>query len=244
MPAPNQPAPPVPTSNAFVYGGKAGITSVFAYVLFGTFVGYGALCHDLGFSLLWSLVSTVIVWAGPAQVILVTTLGTGVPLGEVAVAVALTGMRFVPMVAAIIPVIKTPATRLHQLLLPAHFTAASMWVEGLRIAPTLARENRIAFCNGLGSAMLAISLVASVIGYELAAKLPTWLAAAVLFLTPMSFLVSLSRNGRELIDRLALIFGLILAPLFAYLELSLGLLLASLAAGTLAYLGHRLKRAR
>ena len=57
-------------------------------------------------------------------------------------------------------------------------------------------------------------------------------------------LVSLSRNGRELIDRLALIFGLILAPLFAYFEIGLGLLLAGLAAGTLAYIGHRLKRAR
>jgi predicted branched-subunit amino acid permease len=241
---PSQPETPVPWFIAYARGAKAGLMSVFAYVLFGTFIGYGALCHDLGFSLLWSLLSTVIVWAGPAQVILVTTLGTGAPLAEVAVAVALTGMRFVPMVAAIIPVIKTPASRMRHLLLPAHFTAASMWVEGLRIAPTLPREQRIAFCNGLGSAMMAIALIATVIGFELAAKLPTWLAAAVLFLTPMSFLVSLSRNARELIDRLALVFGLVLAPLFAYAQISLGLLLAGLAAGTLAYAAHRLRRGR
>src|SRR4051794_32087130 len=105
MPTAEEPKVPMPTPAAFARGVKAGLTSVFAYVLFGTFIGYGALCHDLGFSLAWSLVSTVIVWAGPAQVIVVTTLGTGAPLGEVAVAVALTGMRFVPMVAAIVPVI-------------------------------------------------------------------------------------------------------------------------------------------
>lgn len=244
MPSAEKPATPLPTTVAFARGVRAGVLSVFAYVLFGTFIGYGALCHDFGFSLTWSLLSTAIVWAGPAQVILVTTLGAGASLGEVAVAVALTGMRFVPMVAALVPVIRTPATRLHQLLLPAHFTAASMWVEGLRIAPTLPRENRIAFCNGLGSAMMAVALTACVIGFELAAKLPAWLAAAVLFLTPMSFLVSLTRNARELIDRLALVFGLILAPLLAYAEVDLALLVAGLAAGTLAYGGHRLRRRR
>ena len=91
---------------------------------------------------------------------------------------------------------------------------------------------------------MAIALIATVIGFELAAKLPAWLAAAVLFLTPMSFLVSLSRNARELIDRLALVFGLVLAPLFAYAQISLGLLLAGLAAGTLAHAAHRLRRGR
>ena len=244
MPPAEPPQTPMPPAVAFARGIKAGLTSVFAYVLFGTFIGYGALCHDLGFSLPWALLSSVIVWAGPAQVILVTTLGTGAPLAEVAIAVTLTAMRFLPMVAAILPVIKTPQTRMHQLVLPAHFTAASMWVEGLRIAPTLPRENRITFCNGLGSAMMAVALVATVIGFELAAKLPTWLAAAVLFLTPMSFLVSLARNSRELIDRLALVLGLIFAPLLAYAQINLALLLAGLAAGTLAYGAHRLRRGR
>jgi predicted branched-subunit amino acid permease len=229
---------------AFLAGGRTGATSIFVYVLFGTFIGYGALTHDLGFTLGWALVSTVLVWAGPAQVIVVTTLGSGVPIAEAAIAVALSGMRLLPMVAALLPVIRTPATRTYELLLPAHFTAASMWIEGLRVAPSVPRERRIAFCNGLGATMMVVALIATVAGYLMAAKLPPLFAAAVLFLTPISFLVSTARNSRLLIDRLALGLGLVFAPLFALAKFNLALLLAGLAAGTLAYIAHRIRTAR
>src|SRR4051794_9135946 len=188
---PSLPDAEMTSSAAFKRGALTGAASVFAYVIFGTFVGYGALCHDLGFSLLWALLSTVLVWAGPAQVIVVTTLGSGAPAIEAAIAVSLSGMRLLPMVAALLPVIRTPLTRTRDLFLPAHFTAASMWVEGLRMAPHLPRERRVAFCNGLGAIMMATALAGTVLGFELAAKLPPLFAAAVLFLTPLSFLVSL-----------------------------------------------------
>ena len=78
----------------------------------------------------------------------------------------------------------------------------------------------------------------------MAEKLPPVFASAVLFLTPMSFLVSTSRNARTLIDRLALALGLVLAPLFALAKFDLALLVAGLAAGTLAYVAHRVREAR
>jgi predicted branched-subunit amino acid permease len=230
--------------SAFRAGCVAAIKSVFFYVLFATFVGYGALCHDLGFSLPWGLLSTALVWAGPAQVIVVTTLGSGAPLAEAAIAVTLSGMRLLPMVAALLPVIRTPQTRLRDLIIPAHFTAASMWVEGLRLAPTLPREGRIMFCNGLGVTMLIVALAATVVGFLMAAKLPALFAAAVLFLTPMSFLVSTARNSKLLIDRLALALGLGLAPVFALAKFELGLLFAGLIAGTVAYAIDRVRRSR
>ena len=62
---------------AFGAGLRGGAKSVFAYVMFGTFLGYGALCHGLDFSLPWALLSTVLVWAGPAQLIVVTALASG-----------------------------------------------------------------------------------------------------------------------------------------------------------------------
>ena len=43
--------PPVSTASAFLAGVRAAMTSVFLYVLFGTFVGIGALAHDYGFSI-------------------------------------------------------------------------------------------------------------------------------------------------------------------------------------------------
>jgi predicted branched-subunit amino acid permease len=234
----------VTSAGAFMHGLKASARSVFVYVLFGTFVGYGALCHDLGFSLHWGLASTVLIWAGPAQVIVVTALGSGLPAGEAAVAVTLSGIRLLPMVAALLAVIRTPATRFWHLLAPAHLTAVSMWVESLRMAPQIPRERRVAFCNGLGLGMMVPALVATVVGFVLAQRLPPLFAAAVLFLTPMAFTVSIARNSRELVDKLAFGLGLALTPIFALAKVDLALLVGGLLAGTLAFGVHRVVRMR
>ena len=133
----------------FLAGLLASFRSVFALVLIGTYVGVGALGHDYGFSLAWIMLSTVLVWAGPAQVIMISALGTGAPLFEVALAVFLSAVRFLPMVVALLPLLRGPRTRVRDLLLPAHFTAASMWVESFRLLPPLPQDARIPFCNGL-----------------------------------------------------------------------------------------------
>jgi hypothetical protein len=143
------------------------------------------------------------------------------------------------MVAALLPLIKTPATRFWHLLLPAHLTAVSMWVESLRIAPKLPRERRIAFCNGLGIGMVVAAVTAAILGFVLAERLPPLFGAALLFLTPMSFTVSIARNSRELVDRLAFAFGLTLTPIFALAGIDLALLAGGVLAGTLAFAVHR-----
>jgi hypothetical protein len=69
---------------------------VFSLVLIGTYVGIGALAHDYGFSLVWVLLSTLLVWAGPAQVILLSALGADATPSEAALAVGLSGVRLPP----------------------------------------------------------------------------------------------------------------------------------------------------
>jgi hypothetical protein len=141
------------------------------------------------------------------------------------------------------PLLRGPKTSSRRLLLPAHFTSVSMWVESMRLAPGIAVERRIPFVNGLACGYLLSALIATVLGYYLAARLPALFAAALLFLTPVSFLVSIARNSRLLVDRLALIAGLGLGPVFAYLDIELDLMWAGVAGGTLAYLGYRLREA-
>src|SRR4051812_25077578 len=116
-----------PSGRVFLDGLLASFGSVFTLVLVGTYVGIGALAHDYGFSLAWVIVSTTLMWAGPAQVILISALGSGAALLEVGVAVCLSAVRFLPMVVSLLPLIRGPDTRSRDLLLPAHFTAASMW---------------------------------------------------------------------------------------------------------------------
>jgi len=226
---------------AFTSGFRASWTSVFALVLIGTYVGVGALAHDYGFGLAWVMLSTILVWAGPAQVIIVSALGSGAAPVEVALAVGLSGARFLPMVVALLPLIRGPRTRFRDLVLPAHLTAASMWVESFRLLPLLPLERRLAFCNGLGCGFMLAGHVGSVIGYYLAGSLPLLLSAALLFLTPMSFLVSTARNSHALVERLALGFGLVAGPLFAYAQVGLDLMWTGIVAGSAAYGIHRLR---
>jgi predicted branched-subunit amino acid permease len=226
---------------AYLAGYRSAWLSVFAYVLFGTYIGIGALAYDFGFSLLWVCLSTVLIWAGPAQVILISALGGGAALIEVAIAVGLSGVRLLPMVVSLLPILRTPQTRQRDLILPAHFTAVSMWVESMRIAPQIEPKHRVAFCNGLGTGYGSSALMATVIGYYLAARLPLLMTAGLLFLTPLSFLISVVRNSRVLIDRLALVLGLVIGPALAYRNVDLDILWAGVGGGTLAYAAHRVR---
>jgi predicted branched-subunit amino acid permease len=214
-------------------------------VLFGTFLSIGTLAHDLGFSATWVVLATLLIWAAPAQVIMLSALGAGAPPLEVAIAVSLSGMRLLPMVVSLLPVIRSERTRPSGLILAAHFTAVSMWIEALRLAPTRPRAERVAFANGIGASFTATSILATILGHYLAAVLPVSLVAALLFLTPMSFLTSVTRNSRLLSDRLAFVAGLVLGPLLVFYKVGLDLLWTGLVGGTAAYFVHRAwKRSR
>src|SRR6266852_1528045 len=99
--------PPHVSIQVFLDGIAAAVRSVFFYVLLGNYVGLGALAHEVGFRFWWMALSTVLIWAAPAQVILVSTLSTAA-LFEVALAVTLSSVRFLPMVAAILPTMRRP----------------------------------------------------------------------------------------------------------------------------------------
>jgi predicted branched-subunit amino acid permease len=236
---------PANTSSAaiFLAGVKSAILSVFFLVLAGTYIGIGALAHDFGFSSLWLALSSILVWAAPAQVILVSALGNGASLIEAAIAVTLSAIRLFPMVVALLPLLRGQGTPTRDLLLPAHFTSVSMWVESLRLLPGLPRERRIAFCNGLSVGYMGTAVSFGFVGYYLAAGLPKLFAGALLFLTPMAFLISTARNCRLMVDKLALGLGLLLGPLFVVYHVELDLMWTGLGGGTLAYGIHRLREA-
>jgi predicted branched-subunit amino acid permease len=230
------------TAAAFFGGFKTALTSVFFLVIAGTYLGIGALAHDFGLNSWWLAFSTVLVWAGPAQVILVSALGTGAPPVEVAIAVSMSGVRLLPMVVALLPMLRGEGTRLRDLLLPTHFTSVSMWVESLRLLPAMPRERRIAFCNGLSVGFMSVAIAAGFLGFYLTAGLPPLFAGALLFLTPMSFLVSTARNARTMMDKVALAFGLLLGTALTATHVEFDLLWTGIGGGTLAYGIHRLRR--
>ena len=148
------------------------------------------------------------------------------------------------MVASLLPMLQHPGVRTRALLLPMHFTAISVWADGMRLLPRVRKEERLSFYNGIGCGILLSATVASVVGYYLAGRLPLLLAAGLLFLTPMSLLMSVCSNARTLLDALALVFGLVLGPAIAAQKIGLDLLWTGLIGGSLAYGIHRLRGTR
>jgi predicted branched-subunit amino acid permease len=237
-------APSDPASGAFLFGARVGLTSVFTFVIAFTYVGFGALAHDYGFSVGWAMLSTALQWAGPAQVVLLTGLGAGTSLIEIAVAVSLSSVRLLPIVVALLPMVKPARARPWQLLMPAHFMAVSVWVETMRHGPGLPREHRLAFCNGCGATLLVVGTAFTAVGYYLQALLPAVFGAAAMFITPISFLTSSARNARLLVEKAALGIGLIFGPVLAFSDVEFDLLWTGIIGGTLAYGLHRLHRGR
>jgi predicted branched-subunit amino acid permease len=223
---------------AFAWGMRSVTSTVLTLVLSATYLGIGALAHDTHFSLGWALASTVLVWAGPAQIILISTLGSGATVVQAAIAVTVSAIRLFPMVVSVLPMLRTPQTKRRHLVLATHFIAVTLWVECFRLLPKVPRARRIAFVHGLGIGLCSVCLVATTIGYGLAANLPQLFAAAILLLTPLAFLLSTARNCREFADILALVLGLALFPLASMLHTGVDILISGVSAGTIAYGAH------
>ena len=224
---------------AFAWGLWSITSTVLTLLLFATYLGIGALAHDSHFSLGWVLASTLLVWAGPAQIILISTLASGATILQSAIAVSVSAIRLFPMVVSVLPMLRTPTTKRRHLMLAAHFIAVTLWVECFRLLPQVPRGRRLTFVHGLGTGLVVVCLVASTIGYALAASLPPLFAAAILLMTPLAFLLSTARNCRLLADVLALVLGLGLFPLFSLLHSGVDILISGASAGTIAYGVHR-----
>jgi predicted branched-subunit amino acid permease len=228
--------PEVRSPNPFSFGVYNALTSLLGAALFANFVGLGALAHDAGFSMGWTLAGTAFVWAAPAQIVLISSIHAGASVVQTAIAVTLSAIRLLPMVVGLLPMMRTEKTRMRDLALPAHFTAVTFWVESFRLLSSVVREQRIAFANGLGVGFVSLSLVATAIGFVLAGKLPTLFAAGVLALTPLVFLLSSFHNGTSFVDRVGLGLGLVFFSIISvYLHTSFDILLSGLSAGTITY---------
>ncbi|WP_454917546.1 AzlC family ABC transporter permease [Xanthobacter sediminis] len=235
--------PPRSAPGWFLHGARHGI-SVPALVLFASYVGFGALLQGVGFPLGAGVLSTLLIWALPAQVILIGGLSAGSALPALAFAITLSSMRLLPMVVSVAPYMRGPRRSTFVELLCAHYVAMTLWVEGLRLLPHLPGEGRVPFILGLGNMLVFISMTGTAAGYLMAGSLSGPLAALLLFLTPLSFSVLMVRNAAALTDWLALAAGFVLMAFVAGLDGGLDLLIAGVGGGSLAYAaGRRWRRA-
>jgi len=214
-----------------------------AVVLFFTALGYGAFARDVGLSFGQTVFLSLSIFALPGQVVLVDQVAQGAGLAATAFAVTLTAIRLLPTTAVLVPYLRAEGTSKWLLLLGSHFIAVTAWVVGMRALPFLPRRLRLAHHMGIGCALISAVTAASAIGHELAQTLPTVLAAVLLFLTPIYFLLSLLAAAAIRSDQLAIAFGIILGPLAFLIMPGFDLLATGLVGGTAAYLIGRMARA-
>lgn len=208
-------------------------------------VGVGGLAKAAGFPWPVAFLSTLLIWAGPAQVLFFGAIAAKTALPAVAVSISLSSIRLMPMCLSILPMLRTPATRRRTIAAAAHFVAVTVWVESLRRLPDLRREKRIPFFFGFALTCIGVSALFTQAGYFLTAALPNALSVGVLFLTPVYFLATLVRGARAPVDWLAMAFGLALSPITqAWIGGGLDLLVLGLVGGSGAYAVGRFLTAR
>ncbi len=208
-------------------------------VLLATSLGFGALARDLGFSLGHVVFISASVYALPAQVLLIDQLARGATVAAVAFAVSLTAIRLLPMTVALMPYLRDGAAPRPIHFLAVHFVAVTGWIEGNRRLPPLPEQLRLPHFLGIGSATVFCTVSGAATGYLVAGHLPPALSAALLFMTPIYFLLSMMLGARNLADWLAIIFGAILGPLLFIWFPGPDLFLTGLIGGTLSWaIGH------
>ena len=223
---------------AFAWGMRSVGSTVLALVLFATYLGIGALAHDTHFSLGWVLASTLLVWAGPAQIILISTLGSGATVVQAAMAVTVSAIRLFPMVVSVLPMHAHAADQTASSRARCAFHRRH--AVGRMLPPAAAGAARAAHRLHARARLRSslVCLIATTLGYQLAANLPPLFAAAILMLTPLAFLLSTARNCRQISDILALVLGLALYPLVSMLHTGVDILISGISAGTIAYGVH------
>lgn len=215
-----------------------------ALVLMASLIGIGGLARDVGYPMWAGVLSTLLIWAGPAQVLLFGSLASGQSLAAIAITVSLSSIRFFPMVVSIMPLLKGPGVGTGKLLFAAHFSSVTPWVEARRALPDMPAAERYPYFIGFSLTVMFAASIATGAGYYLIAALPPALAAGLLFMTPIFFTLQLVAAARGLADALAIVLGFALTPVAVGLVgRDFDLLVAGLVGGTIAYAIHRARRA-
>ncbi len=224
--------------------GMRGIFSLPAIILMLSFVGFAAFTAEAKVPVEQVMFMTGIVWALPAKVILVGSMLSGAHVATAFLAVTLSSVRMMPMVAALVPEIRTQRTPTWLLLVISHFVAITAWVFAMQKVQEVPRGGRVAFFAGFGVTLTLSNVVLVGLAYGAVSEFPPLVSGCLFFLTPVYFLTSIWISARHRVIYWALGIGLVLGYVFAVIAPQYDILLTGLVGGTLAWWGERALRRR
>jgi predicted branched-subunit amino acid permease len=222
--------------------GMRGITSLPALILMTSYVGFSAFALEAGLTRAEAVFMTLSIWALPAQMILIGTMLGGAPLAASFAAVTLSSIRMMPMVASIMPQMRTERTPVSLLLFLSHFLAITSWVFATQHLGSVPRDGRVAYFAGFGITLTLTNALIVGISYGLVSSFPPVVAGALFMMTPVYFIASIWASARQPVVKIAFAAGIVLGPLLALVAPDFDVLYAGLGGGTAAYLLDRYRR--
>ncbi len=229
-----------PQSTSFWFvSGMRGITSLPALILMTSFVGFSAFAFESGITRGEAIFMTLSVWALPAKMILVGMMTSGAHIAACFLAVTLSSIRMMPMVASLVPEMRSQRTPTWLLLVLSHFVAITAWVFAIQRLKDVPREHRASFFAGFGITLTLTNTLIVAVCYGVVEAFPPLVSGALFMLTPVYFLASIWATARHLVVKLAFIIGVIGGPLMALVAPDFDVLYAGIGGGTLAYLLER-----
>jgi predicted branched-subunit amino acid permease len=209
------------------------------------FLGTGSIAHDAEQPLLATLLSSPLVWAGPAQLLYFSALAANTALLAIVVAVFISSARLMLLSMSLLPMLKRERESLPRLLYLSHHIAITSWTEAMVRLPDVPKHARQSYFFGFSHTLMLGSTIAIGVGWVLSGNLPPILAAGLLLIAPLYFSTNIIAGARRPMDWMSIGFGLLLAP-FARFVVPAGfeLLFIGLVAGSLAYTVQRILNVR
>jgi predicted branched-subunit amino acid permease len=221
--------------------GMRNIVSLPALILMSAFIGFAGFAKESGIDLTHAVFMTAVIWALPAQVVLIAAIQAGTALVPTFIAVTLSSVRLMPMVTTLVPDLRAEKTRTLTLLFLSHFVAVTSWVMANERIGRVPRQHRTAFFAGFAVTLTTLNIIIVAVVYTFSAGIPAMVLGALFFLTPIYFLTSLWATARDHVIKIAMVLGLALGPVFYLVAPQFDLLLTGLVGGTLAFfIGKRL----
>ena len=233
--------PPTTTSSAFAtpraafWGGVREAAGVPVMVMGASFVGFGSMINDVGWSVWHGLYSTLSTWALPGQVAMAEMAYTGAPLAAMVLAVVFINARLMPLVASLLPHIRCPGVAPWKYYLASMLIAATSWVGTMRRLPDLKQDQRLSYLCGYGLLLYGLSPIATTIGFYLAGQVPQPVTLALMFLNPLYFLLLFLFDLHKPSKVLSLVFGAALGPALYLWVPNWSLIITGLVGGTAAW---------
>ena len=220
--------------------GALAVISIPALILMTAFSGFAGLARESGFDIFQTIFMSFMVWALPSLVVLAGSLVANASLLTIFIAVALSAVRLLPMTISLIPLVREQGkTQRWKLLIVSHFVAVTAWVFAMYQLPHLPRTARIPYFLGFAITLKSCVLIVCGVAFYVAGYLPPLAVAGLFLLTPIYFMLSLWNAGRQILDKLSLLLGLIIGPIVYSFLPEFDLLISGLVGGTLAYLVTR-----